>query len=644
MWAETLIDSLVAQGITRFVISPGSRSTPLTLAVARHPAARHTIAYDERGAAYFAVGYARATGRPAALVCTSGTAAANYLPAVTEASHDALPMVVLTADRPPERHGIGANQTIDQQNLYGGFVRAFVNVSPEDQHADDGGVRDVAGRSVAASLFPVPGPVHINCMFREPFQLKAPSNRMTYQASSVIPSLSRDLDSGVGLRLLDSARKDRRQDYAKDLQDGTRDRAARIDLIAKASRAEHPLLLVGDMATARDREAALALARHLQWPVWADIRSGLRTERHLLVSTCDLASQISVGPLARDVSVARAFCPGTWHDARVATRPVPGQNVRATEEAPVSSRELPVAQGQADADDGCPAPDVILHLGGSLISKPLNLYLQNECAGAYVKVPGDGRKLDPTGSCTMFVGGSVAAVCDELIEGCEESKSARAALDSSDVHDHLRSALQGESRDGVALSEPAVAYLLSCHFPPDSALFLGNSMPVRFCDEYGLGPGLPARVAANRGVSGIDGTLASACGFSAGCERPVVCVLGDLSFIHDMSSLSLLAAAPHPLLVVVVNNRGGGIFHHLPIAEQGDVFREFFTTPHPFNFEGAAKQFGLAYSRVETTDAFVARLADPGIGGGHQLIEVSVDQESNMAAYSRMAAVLRGDL
>ena len=616
MWAETLIDSLVAQGITRFVISPGSRSTPLTLAVARHPAARHTIAYDERGAAYFAVGYARATGRPAALVCTSGTAAANYLPAVTEASHDALPMVVLTADRPPERHGIGANQTIDQQNLYGDFVRAFVNVSPEDQHADDGGARDVAGRSVAASLFPVPGPVHINCMFREPFQLKAPSHTP-------------------------AAPLDGEPTHHKALPT---DRKALNDLIARASQAEHPLLLVGDLATARDREAALALARHLQWPVWADIRSGLRTERHLLVSTCDLASQISVGPLARDVSVARAFCPGTWNDARVAARPVPGQNVRATEEAPVSSRELPVAQGQADADDGCPAPDVILHLGGSLISKPLNFYLQHESAGAYVKVPGDGRKLDPTGSCTMFVGGSVAAVCEALIEGCEESKSARAALDSSGVHDHLRAALQGESRDGVALSEPAVAYLLSCHFPPDSVLFLGNSMPVRFCDEYGLGPGLPARVAANRGVSGIDGTLASACGFSAGCERPVVCVLGDLSFIHDMSSLSLLAAAPHPVRVVVVNNRGGGIFHHLPIAEQGDVFREFFTTPHPFNFEGAAKQFGLHYSRVETTDAFVARLADPGIGGGHQLIEVSVDQESNMAAYSRMAAVLRGDL
>ncbi|MCH8072670.1 MAG: 2-succinyl-5-enolpyruvyl-6-hydroxy-3-cyclohexene-1-carboxylate synthase, partial [Proteobacteria bacterium] len=115
-----------------FVISSGSRSAPLTSAIARTVGTRAIVHFDERGAAFYAVGYARATGLPAVLVCTSGTAAANYLPAVVEASEDRLPLIVLTADRPPELRDTGANQTIDQVGLYGKYVRWEVDLPCPD--------------------------------------------------------------------------------------------------------------------------------------------------------------------------------------------------------------------------------------------------------------------------------------------------------------------------------------------------------------------------------------------------------------------------------------------------------------------------------------------------------------------------------
>jgi 2-succinyl-5-enolpyruvyl-6-hydroxy-3-cyclohexene-1-carboxylate synthase len=168
--ASTFAEELARCGLRHAVLSPGSRSTPLALALWRQPQIETTVIVDERSAAFFAVGAAQASGAPVAILCTSGTAAANYHPAVCEADHSAVPLLVLSADRPPELRGIGAGQAIDQIKLYGSSVRWFCEVGTHE--ADDDGLlhlRSTACRAFAAARGePRPGPVHLNVPFREP--------------------------------------------------------------------------------------------------------------------------------------------------------------------------------------------------------------------------------------------------------------------------------------------------------------------------------------------------------------------------------------------------------------------------------------------------------------------------------------------
>src|SRR5512135_2513482 len=122
LWGSALVETLHRLGLQQAVISPGSRSTPLTMAFARHPEIESIPVLDERSAAFFALGLARRTSRPVVLLCTSGTAGANYYPAVIEAQESGVPLLVITADRPPEMRDCRSGQTIDQRNLFGGHV------------------------------------------------------------------------------------------------------------------------------------------------------------------------------------------------------------------------------------------------------------------------------------------------------------------------------------------------------------------------------------------------------------------------------------------------------------------------------------------------------------------------------------------
>ncbi|MFB6281499.1 MAG: 2-succinyl-5-enolpyruvyl-6-hydroxy-3-cyclohexene-1-carboxylic-acid synthase [Haloferacaceae archaeon] len=269
LWARALVDELVRGGVDAACIAPGSRSTPLTVAFADHGDVRAFSHLDERSAAYFALGRARRTGRPVPVVSTSGTAAANFHPAVIEADRGRVPMVVLTADRPPELRDSGANQTIDQEKLYGDAVRWYRDVAePEPAARKLRSLRTTAARALAEATGTPAGPVHLNLPFRKPLE-----------PTPVEGDVPADLDP-----LAAEGRDDRpfvRTEAGTPTLDGDRVRA-----LARALDADRGLIVAGPAdPPGPDADALTALAHATGFPVLADPLSGLRFGGHTRVTT-----------------------------------------------------------------------------------------------------------------------------------------------------------------------------------------------------------------------------------------------------------------------------------------------------------------------------------------------------------------------
>jgi 2-succinyl-5-enolpyruvyl-6-hydroxy-3-cyclohexene-1-carboxylate synthase len=261
LWGYLIVEELIRNGVNYFVISPGSRSTPLTLAVAQHPQANNLICIDERGAAFHAVGYARATGEPAVLICSSGTAAANYLPAVIEAATDGVPLIILSADRPPELRQTGANQTIEQVDLYGSYVECKFDLPCPTAEISPTVVLTTIDLAVFRSRKSSGGVVQLNWMFREPLaptgtDLEIPASLDRWQQSQA-PYTS----------------------YARSL---TIPAASEIRSLFKTIvRTQKGVLIVGQLKSADESMAVAELAARLNWAVFADIQSGLRLNDEL---------------------------------------------------------------------------------------------------------------------------------------------------------------------------------------------------------------------------------------------------------------------------------------------------------------------------------------------------------------------------
>ncbi|MAJ59990.1 MAG: 2-succinyl-5-enolpyruvyl-6-hydroxy-3-cyclohexene-1-carboxylic-acid synthase [bacterium TMED88] len=253
-YVEAFFSSLVASGVEAAFVSPGSRSTPLALTAARTPGLRLHMVLDERSAGFLALGWARQMGRPAVLICTSGTAAANYLPAVTEAHHGRVPMVVLTADRPPELREWGAGQTIDQVGIYGTAVRRFTEMpSPGLDFASVRHAEAAGRRAVGDALGLAPGPVHLNWPFREPLEPPTDPGPQRAHPREWVPPLKAEVNAGE------------------------------IETVVELmTSVERGWIVCGPMPPCRERDGHLAhLARVSGWPVLADPLSGLRRGHHV---------------------------------------------------------------------------------------------------------------------------------------------------------------------------------------------------------------------------------------------------------------------------------------------------------------------------------------------------------------------------
>ncbi len=248
LFAYEIIDLLVQLGITYFCIAPGSRSTPLTLACANHPSAETFIHFDERGLGYHALGYAKATKKAAAVIVTSGTAVGNLMPAIMEAKESHTPMMILSADRPPELRACGANQTIDQVKIFTSFVKWHFDLPCPDETIPASFLKSLLSHAVF-NLHQHPfGVAHLNCMFREPLHSKDPNLKYPIQKKIV--------RYAKNLKIL----PEEELDYLKNLM----------------LKARNGLIVLGSLPCKQTAQDVLDFAKMIGWPVICDIQSKAR--------------------------------------------------------------------------------------------------------------------------------------------------------------------------------------------------------------------------------------------------------------------------------------------------------------------------------------------------------------------------------
>ncbi len=589
---RALAAALRAAGVADACISPGSRSTAAALALVQ-AGLRPWVITDERAAGFFALGLARAARRPVVLLCTSGTAAANYLPAVVEASLSQVPLVVLTADRPPELRDCAAAQTIDQVHLFGSHVRWSVDAPAPGADADlDDWFRTLAARAVAAANEAPRGPVHVNLPMREPL-VDVAAERARLSAGEGSTGATWPPVRVFGASGLPSA--------------------SAVTAIAKALATCRRGLIVAGPNAAQDGTAAAAvtrLASRLGWPILADPLSGLRSgdhDRSHVIDAYDVLLQGgALGAEHRPDAVLQLGAPLVSAST---------QRLLAAARAPV---HVVVAPPGVWPDPLQRATDVVRADAGAF-------------ADAVAAAIDDGR----------------AQRDDERARRDDERVSER---DGGTAPERdwfgrwmgpgmrARDALDRALADEPALFEGTVLADLIARLPEGTSLHVGNSLPIRALDTF-VG-GAPGRldVACNRGANGIDGVVASALGASAAGRGPTVLVVGDLSFLHDVGALQIAARHRLPLLVVVVNNDGGGIFSFLPQAALGDTFETLFGTPHGLSFAGAVEMCGgryvLARRRVEVAAAIDAWRDAPAF----TVIEVPSDRAETRALHARLIA------
>jgi 2-succinyl-5-enolpyruvyl-6-hydroxy-3-cyclohexene-1-carboxylate synthase len=545
--ASAMAEELARSGVQRAVLSPGSRSTPLAVALWRQPGIAVTVILDERSAGFFALGTALATGRPAAVLCTSGSAAANLHPAVVEAHEAGVPMIVLTADRPPELRDIGAGQTIDQIKLYGDAVRWFSEVGTHE--ADDEGLlhfRAVSCRAYAeATGDPRPGPVHLNVPWREPLapipvegQVTATNpvaleGRGEAPLNAVAPSVSR-ADEGLLDRLAE------------------RIESARSGLIV-AGRQMDPMLA----------EPVAALAAAAGYPLLAEPTSQLRRgphDRSLIISAYDHIARQRSSHLEPDLVVRFGDMP--------TSKPL-RQWLAAIE-----GLEQIVIDGTGEWREPTRRAELIVRADPAATARSLTERL---------------ARLRPGAS---SVAGSPFA------SGWLEADAA------------AREAVDGRLRELGELSEPGIWTALGAALRDGDSVFAASSMPVRDLEAF-LRPGAEGvRIASNRGANGIDGLVSTSAGLATGTGARTWAVLGDLALFHDLGGLAVARENPD-LRLIVIDNAGGGIFHFLPQAESMDEpeFEALLGTPSGLDPAAAAELYDLSIEAPESPAELDAALA-----------------------------------
>ncbi|RAP34183.1 2-succinyl-5-enolpyruvyl-6-hydroxy-3-cyclohexene-1-carboxylic-acid synthase [Candidatus Marinamargulisbacteria bacterium SCGC AG-439-L15] len=546
LWADTIIEELCRLGVSYACIGPGSRSTPLTLAVARHSEMQTMVHIDERGLGFHALGYAKASGKAVLIITTSGTAVANLLPAVIEASESGVPLIVMTADRPPELIGVGANQAIVQTDLFKQYVRSDVQLPCPNLESSLTTVLESIDRLFYQATIENAGPVHLNCPFREPLFSDEEVSFLDNDIAVMNWKNSLAPYCAAPKKLMTS-----------------KDRSL---LLKNLQQFSEGVLVVGELANQDEAEAVRLLATTLNWPVFPDVLSQLRFHKDL------------------------PFVP--YYDALLKNKSITFR------------------------------PECILQIGSKLISQRLLTVIKESSCKSYIQVLDHPRNQDCLGSVTHRYTLDISEDIRWLAQNLKVndiSSYTRLLCQKSDCIEACSRTLY---EDEALTHEVAMTYHSLSMVPDNHVLFLSNSLPVRLATTVAPVSASLRPVFANRGASGIDGILATATGVSLGLDRPVTLLIGDLSLLHDMTSLLLFRKVKQPMVVIVMNNNGGNIFSFLPISEKDVYFDEYFKTPQDVSFQSLSQLIDCSYCCVSNVGDLKRAYLESSEQQGVTLIEV----------------------
>jgi 2-succinyl-5-enolpyruvyl-6-hydroxy-3-cyclohexene-1-carboxylate synthase len=618
---RAFVDELAHCGMRAACTSPGSRSAPLVLSLAREPRVRCFSHVDERCAGFFALGLAKASGLPVAVACTSGTAAAELLAAAIEAREARVPLLLLTADRPAELRENGAGQAIDQLKLFGGAAKWFFEVGVHEAGVERlRWMRTLACRAYWTALEGSPGAVHLNFPLREPL-------------------VSEDRLPG------DATGREHGRPYVR--------RSSVRAQGAGATNTGEPGAALRELATGAHRGvvvagreerrtglgvAAAAFAAAAGWPLLADPLSRARR---------GAAAIAHYDALLRDDAFAASLAP----DLVLRVGDLPVSKPLRTWLAGLDG----VRQVALDPEGAWQDPASVL--AESLALDPVDALAELARAHALAA----GTSTEPTGALTepaktpTAPSASRTVAAEDWLAGWR-SADARAA-----------EAILGALGDGE-LSEPTVATELGVLLPEQATLFVASSMPVRDIETFWPVRADPPRVLCNRGANGIDGTVSSAFGAAAHSADqasdagPVVLLIGDVALAHDIGGLLAATRLGLKLTIVLLDNDGGGIFDFLPVsgasiartpaahaggpgATDGpgstdgdeDIYTRHIATPTGLDFAKAAALYGLAHEPVQTIPAFRATLERAlSPQAGSMIVHVRTDRARNVALHRRV--------
>ena len=565
-YIASLVDELYQLGVRHAVFSPGSRSTTLAMLFQSHGGFHTYMNIDERSAGFMALGIAKAQGEPAVLVCTSGSALTHYGPAVVEAKHSGVPMIILSADRPYTLQQVGAPQTIDQQKYFGTAVNYYEELSvPSESHYYTY-PRQVARRAYLKAHDHKLGPVHINVPLFEPL---VPNREEEYFKQG---------RSAKSFRLV------KHQEIAS---------------LASLLNGKQVLILGGPTVT--NPKAVVDFADRIGAVVIGDPLSNLR-QYEGVISTYDafLAHHERWEELRPDVVIQLGQIPVS----------------KRIQQWMETLTDIDYITVSPNADVVNPSLTTTIHVMASVdvfvteVYRGLSLQQGLDTIIYEISEQKDNcihRDLDTNSVCS----GQLAADSSYVQMWQQIESNSREQLDK----------VQEEPN----LFEGRTIHMLQQMMPDEGQLLVANSMSIRDMDYFWATGRSQAMVYGNRGTNGIDGTVSTALGLSTNGKATVM-LTGDLSFFHDMNGLAIGKTHGMNLTIVLHNNDGGGIFQYLP-QKGTDDFDYLFNTPQGIDYSGLATMYGLDYVKV-TTNAELEQAMQHYIGTeGIHLIEVPTSKE-----------------